>query len=524
MDFINRIFRLKNKDKKVSCYYRAKKVYLLIEVGKKNYYFESLDGFDFKPVLSTKALKKMVLESKPDFGSFTPLLVPGSEYIHPSSIRIEGIVDRKKEGEKMLFYHYQQAGDFQVGLVGLNSENQIIWRHHKPIWQSPANWKDFEVHFLNVFRINNKIISYWYLADKAIYAIVYPDYKISNLIEIKKSNLLHKPDKNPLIAPKSDSDWEAFTTFNPAAIYEADKVHLLYRAQGFDYRSVVGYATSSDGLTVDYRQSYPCFVPTMPFEKGQKGKKFNPIFMSGGGCEGCEDPRITRIDDRIYMTYVAFNGWDPPRIAITSITLTDFLAHRWLWERPVLISPPKIVDKSACILPEKIGGKYVIFHRIFPNILIDFVDSLDFEPGQYLKGQYKITPRAPLWWDSRKIGIAAPPLKTKEGWLLIYQSVDDKDASHYQVGAMLLKLNDPTQVICRSAYPIIEPDMWYDNQGFKAGVVYPCGAVIIKEMLFVYYGGADSHVCVATTPLEPFLKKLIDGEKNLLDPVEIKKI
>lgn len=524
MSLLNKIFRFKNKKKKISCFYYSEKVYFWVEVGNKTFCFESRDGFDFNERLPKKTLIELSNKSKSDYENFVPILVPGSEYIPLNSIRVEGIVENKKEKEKLLFYHYQQAKDFYVGFVGLDSNNQIIWRHHKPVWQSPPEWKDYEVCFLSVFKVKNKIISYWYLTNKGIYAIVYPDYKINNLIEIKKSSLLHKPDKNPLISPKSDNDWEAFTTFNPAAIYEADKVHLLYRAQGFDYRSVVGYATSSDGLMVDYRQSYPCYVPTMPFEKGQEGRKLESRYVSGGGCEGCEDPRITRIDNRIYMTYVAFNGSDPPRIALTSIALTDFLAHRWLWERPVLISPPKVVDKSACILPEKIGGKYVIFHRIFPNILIDFVDSLDFEPGQYLKGEYKITPRAPLWWDSRKIGIAAPPIKTDEGWLLIYQSVDDKDASHYKVGAMLLKLNDPTQVICRSAYPIIEPDMWYDNQGFKAGVVYPCGAVIIKDMLFVYYGGADSHVCVATTPLQSFLKNLLKGEKSLLDSVEINKI
>ncbi|MBU1885053.1 hypothetical protein KKE34_00390, partial [Patescibacteria group bacterium] len=206
--------------------------------------------------------------------------------------------------------------------------------------------------------------------------------------------------------------------------------------------------------------------------------------------------------------YVAYDGWNPPRIALTSIALSDFLDHNFLWERPVLISKPNVVDKSAVIFPEKINNKYVIMHRVFPDILIDFVDDLNFDGYTYLRGEHKISPRSRQWWDSRKIGAGAPPLKTKDGWLLIYQAVDDKDASEYKVGAMLLDLNDPTKVLYRSAKPILEPREEYENYGFKAGVVYPCGAVIKDNTLFVYYGGADSYVCVATTPLEKFLDNL----------------
>jgi len=92
---------------------------------------------------------------------------------------------------------------------------------------------------------------------------------------------------------------------------------------------------------------------------------------------GCEDPRLTRIDKQVYMTYVAYNGYSQPRVALSSFMFDDFINKKWNWKKPVLISPPNIVDKNACILPEKINDKYVIFHRVFPNILIDFVDDLD---------------------------------------------------------------------------------------------------------------------------------------------------
>jgi len=508
----------KSRSYKLSLFTSAKKVYLTASLASKSFIFSSSNGFDFN-LAKTKPKHKLLTPAIQDNYQYLHLLAPGSEKLSTDNLTIQALVD-KKDG-RYLFYHYQKNNRFQVSFIILDDQDQVIWRHLQPIWQSPLNWQNYKVDFIGLVNFKKKIISYWHLRGQGLIAVVYPRYKITNLIEIEQKSLLYKPDQNPLIVPNPKNSWEAFTTFNPAAIYEADKVHLLYRAQGFDYRSVLGYASSSDGITVDYKQNYPCFIPTQPFEISKDGK-FNPDFVSGGSCQGCEDPRITRIGHRIYMTYVAFDGWHPPRIALTSIALTDFLAHRWLWQRPVLISPPNIVDKSACILPEKIGGKYVIFHRIFPNILIDFVDSLDFAPGEYLKGQYKITPRSPLWWDSRKIGVAAPPLKTKQGWLLIYQAVDDKDASHYSVGAMLLKLTDPTQVLFRSRTPIIKPDKWFDNDGFKAGVVYPCGSVIIKNTLFVYYGGADSHVCVATSPLHKFLQDLITTGNNKLEPTIIK--
>ena len=216
------------------------------------------------------------------------------------------------------------------------------------------------------------------------------------------------------------------------------------------------------------------------------------------------------------MTYVAYDGHSHPRVALSSIHIDDFLSKKWNWQKPVLISPPYIVDKNACILPEKINGKYVIFHRVFPNILIDFVDNLDFDgKTRWLEGQFKIPTRAlSSDWDNLKVGCGPPPIKTKEGWLLIYQAVSSLDESRYKIGAMLLDLKDPTKVLARTRSPILEPIATYENEGFKAGVVYPCGAVIINDHLFVYYGGADTFVCVASVKLEPFLEQLATNHKE----------
>jgi len=326
---------------------------------------------------------------------------------------------------------------------------------------------------------------------------------------------------NPIFKPHPRHPWESKAVFNPAAIYEGGKVHLLYRALGDTDVSTLGYASSTDGLNFKERLPYPVYVPREPFE----GVRAEPLpysgvpglYTSGGGeMGGCEDPRLTRIDDTVYLTYVAYDGRSQPRVALSSIPLKDFLDKKWNWKKPVLISPPYVVDKNACLLPEKINGKYVMFHRIFPNILIDFVDDLEFDgKSRWLTGQYEIPARAlSLDWDSRKVGCGPPPLKTKDGWLLIYQAVGVCGEYRYKIGAMLLDLKDPTNVLARSRKPILEPDVWYENEGLKAGVVYPCGAVIINKDLFVYYGGADMVVCAASVKLNGFLEQLAENHKE----------
>jgi predicted GH43/DUF377 family glycosyl hydrolase len=338
---------------------------------------------------------------------------------------------------------------------------------------------------------------------------------------------LERFENNPILKPDPAHLWETKAVFNPAAIYEDGKVHILYRAIGDTDVSVLGYAASTDGLHITERLEKPAYIPREIFEgvtsqQPYTGGMTGQYISGGGGFGGCEDPRLTRIGKKVYMTYVAYDGHSPPRVALSSINLDDFLARRWYWNKPVLISPPYIVDKNACILPEKINNQYVIFHRVFPNILIDFVDDLDFDgKTRWLEGQYKIPTRAlSSDWDSLKVGCGPPPLKTKDGWLLIYQAVGSNDESRYKIGAMLLDLKDPTKVLARTKKPVLEPLAAYENDGWKSGVVYPCGAAVIKDRLFVYYGGADMVVCVASTKLNSFMEQLTTNHKET-KPVSI---
>jgi hypothetical protein len=99
-------------------------------------------------------------------------------------------------------------------------------------------------------------------------------------------------------------------------------------------------------------------------------------------------------------------------------------------------------------------------------------------------------------------------MRTKDGWLFIYHAIDEKDEFRYKMGAMLLAIKDPPRVLARTKHPILEPSARYENEGLKSGVIYPCGAVILNEQLFVYYGGADKVVCVATAKMSDFMSQL----------------
>jgi predicted GH43/DUF377 family glycosyl hydrolase len=340
---------------------------------------------------------------------------------------------------------------------------------------------------------------------------------------------LDRFDGNPILEPESRHWWESKAVFNPGVIYEGGKVHIVYRAIGDSNVSVFGYASSMDGFHIDERLPEPIYVPRESFEgagsvyptPSYPQRTYLPIedsesYVSGGGWGGCEDPRLTKIGDTVFMTYIAFDGYSPPRIALTSIHIDDFLARNWRWKKPVLISPPGVIDKNACILPEKINSKYVIFHRIFPNILIDFADDLDFDgTTRWLKGEFRIRPRA-AYWDSRKVGAGPPPIKTGDGWLLIYHGVGECDPGRYKIGAMLLDLKNPSRVLSRTSEPILEPRVWYENEGWKSGVIYPCGAAVIRDRLLVYYGGADKVTCVASVRLDKLLDRL--GEVREMVP------
>lgn len=315
------------------------------------------------------------------------------------------------------------------------------------------------------------------------------------LIDNQKAFKLIRYEGNPLLHPIPNHDWEAQSVFNAGAIYENEKVHLLYRALGKNNVSTLGYAAYKDGLQLEERFDNPVYVPRETFEK-----------KVGDNPAGCEDPRLTRIEDTIYMCYTAFNGQDPWRVALTTINVNDFINHNWNWTLPTLITPPGSQDKNAGVIPDKIGNQFAFFHRIEPCIWIDYVDDLNFRENRWLEGKILMQPRTGEW-DSKKIGIGPAPIKTDDGWLLIYHGVSQKDEK-YRLGMSLLDLNKPDRVISRLSYPILEPETEYEHSGIRPGTVFSCGAVVLNGNLMVYYGASDKVLAVASGDIKEAVEVL----------------
>jgi len=114
-----------------------------------------------------------------------------------------------------------------------------------------------------------------------------------------------------------------------------------------------------------------------------------------------------------------------------------------------------------------------------------------------------VRPRATKW-ESMKIGGGAPPLKTSEGWLVIYHSKGDN--SCYSLFCLLLDLHEPWKVVRRAEKPLLVPTEIFETEGFFGNVVFSNGVVEKNGKVFVYYGAADESVGVAITDIDSLLQ------------------
>ncbi len=400
------------------------------------------------------------------------------------------------------YYSGQRLFGIEAALLDLQNPSRVIATTRAPLL-APEEYYERIGLVPNVILpscaiLKKNLIRLYYGAADTTCCVAAIDAKglLAILLKSEKRILLARAKENPIIFPIPTHPWEAKATFNPGAIYLNGNVHFLYRAMSKDNTSVFGYATSHDGIHVDFRAQEPVYVPREPFEQ-----KREP-----GGNSGCEDPRLTKIGGKIYMLYTAFDGKSPPRIALTWIWARDFVRQKWIWAKPILLSSPDADNKDACLFPEKINGKYFIIHRDGDDIDSAFCQTLNFDGQTWLEEYRWILPRAGMW-DSKKVGMAAPPIKTKRGWVLLYHGVSAEDGV-YRVGALLLDLADPTKIIARSNEPIFEPETDYEKEGHVPNVVFPCGAVLLEDTMFLYYGGADTVVGVATIPLAKLLNHL----------------
>lgn len=285
-----------------------------------------------------------------------------------------------------------------------------------------------------------------------------------------------------------------FARFNPGVVVKDGIVHMLYRAtdgmitDSKNYISSIGYAKLDLEGNILYDSNEKVIYPTNCFE----------VF-------GCEDPRIVEFEGAYYIFYTAFDG-ETARVAIAkTLDFKNFdklgVISHFAW------------DKDAFILSERINGKIVYIHRVAPNIQIDYFDSIEelFSEKSWLGYENHVNDsvimKSKYDWEFSKVGGSIPPLKTEKGWIFIYHGVDKNQI--YRAGVALLDLNNPSKVLARIPYPLLEPVEDYELFGDVDNVVFPEGAYIYQGTLFIYYGAADKYIAIAKLNVDELLTELV---------------
>ncbi|PIN89433.1 glycosidase [Candidatus Pacearchaeota archaeon CG10_big_fil_rev_8_21_14_0_10_34_76] len=227
---------------------------------------------------------------------------------------------------------------------------------------------------------------------------------------------------------------------------------------------------------------------------------------------GVEDPRIVKIGDRYYMTYVGVSMFEG---ISTYLAVSNDLEK---WERRGLIFREQ--NKDVALFPEIVNGEYVALNRpestmhfTKPGIWISYSKDLVY----WGKDKNLMRPRENSW-EGERIGGGCPPIKLKEGWLMIYHGVKSEkneesgeDENIYSAGAVLLDLKNPEKIIARSPKdtPLMKPEAKLEKFGFINNVVFPTGVVPDgRDNLLVYYGGADSYIFVRKFSIKSILKHM----------------
>jgi len=334
--------------------------------------------------------------------------------------------------------------------------------------------------------------------------------------------------KEGIILEKTELEFENEAVLNPAAIREADSVHLFYRAVRKGNYSTVGYCILDGPLTLRERRETPLIIPQFDYES-----------------HGIEDPRIVKIDDLYYMTFTAHDGlnaqgelatskdlihFENQGVIVPQMTYAEFAFHvetdgqvnekyhrnyKFYYEKKDPDKKLLLWDKNVIFFPRRINGKLVFLHRIRPGIQIVLVENLndltkDFWIN-YIRDMHEFIVLDPIYDHELKyIGGGCPPIETKWGWLLIYHGVKETQTGFvYSACAALLDLNDPSKEIARLPYALFSPEYEWELNGEVNNVVFPTGTTVFGDTLFIYYGAADERIACASLSLSALVEELI---------------
>ena len=300
---------------------------------------------------------------------------------------------------------------------------------------------------------------------------------------------------NPILT-KHDVPYAVQTVHNAGMVKVRDKYIMLFRSHLDTGRSIIGLAESVDG--------YAFTVHAQPFITPAQTGVFREYEAFG-----VEDPRISCIDGMYYITYSAYSKHG---VRIGLAKTTDFTSI----ERISLITEADY--RNVVIFPEKINGRYVRLDRphsaISPGaIWISYSKDLIYWGESEL-----IMMPVPYHWDEMKIGPGATPIKTEHGWLSIYHGVfPTMDGAIYRLGVALHDLENPAKIIGVGDSWILQPEDPWEVTGYVHNVVFTCGAIAEPDgSVKIYWGGADSVMCVGTARIDDLVERCLNHSRPAL--------
>ncbi len=283
--------------------------------------------------------------------------------------------------------------------------------------------------------------------------------------------------RNPILT-KRDVPYPVETVHNAAVARVGSRYVMVFRAHLRSGRSILGIADSDDGFAFRVRPE-PFLTPAAesPFTEAEE--------------YGVEDPRITPLGDRYYLTYSAYSRHG---VRIGLAATRDFEQV----DRIALITPAD--TRNAVLFPATIGGRYVRLDRPHTHITRWSI-WISYSPDLVHWGDSRrLVAPADYHWDELKVGPGAPPFLTDAGWLHIFHGAFQTMAGAvYRLGVMLLDRDDPSRVLGVADDWILQPEDPWELTGYVPNVVFTCGAVPEPDgTVKIYWGGADTVMCVGT--------------------------
>ena len=219
---------------------------------------------------------------------------------------------------------------------------------------------------------------------------------------------------------------------------------------------------------------------------------------------GVEDPRITSLDGRFWISYVTVSRHGVATALASTEDFRTFIRHG-------LIFGPE--NKDVVLFPKQINGQYMALHR--PSGAAGFARPeiwLARSPDLLHWGEHQHLLSGEANWEALRIGAGPPPLRIDEGWLVIYHGAARPsrpgEAGAYSAGAMLSAHEDPSRVLCRSKMPLFSPLTDFECNGFVPNVVFPTGIVAENRSLLIYYGAADTVTAVIRMSVDNVLASM----------------